>query len=652
MPPIPRLVALSLTVLLVAGAGKALAAPARDASLDALLAMDMESLLALEVTSVSRKEERLFDVASAIFVLTAEDIRRSGATTIPDALALVPGVFVARLDSQGTAVSVRGFTSRFNSMLLVMIDGRSVYTPLHGGVEWLRQDTLLEDVERIEVIRGPGSSVWGANAVNGVINIITRNARETRGALASGTVGTVERGSASLRYGDAVGEKGAYRVWGKSFNREGGMDKEGNLYRDGMSMNRGGARYDGFVDDDTSLSVQTEGYATGDRAELIATRTGYERHESEFSGGHLMASVERLVGKETRLSFQAYYDTIYQYAVVDGYRSVIDTFDADLHGHWNLDGLLLDGGAGWRAVRFDQNAASNARFEPQTLHTNLYSGFAQATVPLFGDGADLVVGSKVEHNDFTGVEFQPTLRISGNVAERQRLWGAVTRSVRTPTRADDDLIIDTSYYRLDSAPDLASETALAYELGWRAETATGGSVDLALFYTVYDDLSTEERGETEDGRTRIYQANKGSATVAGGELSTSVRPVAWWRVTRGLTAMEVEAALDADSTDTATVAYRKESTPQRQALLRSQMDLPHGVELDATFGWYGRTPQFDLGERTRLDLRLGWRPDAHLDVALVGKSLQSERELEFVDGRYGAPVETQRSVFLKMTWRQ
>lgn len=402
-------------------------------------------LMNMKITSVSKTEERLSDAPAAVYVITHDDIRRSGVTSIPEALRLAPGVHVAREGAHSWAISIRGFNSDITNKLLVLIDGRSVYSPLFAGVFWDVQDTLLEDVERIEVISGPGGTLWGANAVNGVINIITRSAQDTLGGFAEFGGGNQEQGFAGLRYGGKLGEDAAVRGYLKTFSRDSFRRADGERAIDDWQMNQGGFRLDWQQSEADLFTVQGDIYSGKEDGMfrddfILGTVPGPDfKDQSDVAGGNLLGRWERQLSETSDFQLQAYYD--YSKREIPGtYDEARDTFDIDFQHHFKLgrrNDILW--GLGYRWTRDDIDNTTFATFTPDSRSDETFSAFLQDKIDLWDEKLFLTLGSKFEHNDYTGFEYQPNARLSWLPTERQTLWAAVSRAVRTPARLNTDL---------------------------------------------------------------------------------------------------------------------------------------------------------------------------------------------------------------------
>lgn len=642
--------------------------------------LSLEALLNIEVTSASKKPQSLSDTTAALFVITQEDMRRSGVTSIPDALRMVPGLQVARIDANKWAVSSRGFNSRLANKLLVLVDGRSIYTQLFSGVYWEVQDPLLEDIERIEVIRGPGATLWGANAVNGVINIITRQARDTQGALVSAGGGTEERGFGGVRYGMKVGEDAHARLYAKYFYRDGFVDAFGKDSHDDWQLFRAGGRMDWQPDKRDMLTMQGDIYS-GEAYQdlrfpaLAAPYLQSMRDDIGLFGGNLLGRWQRTFSSSSGLALQVYYDRLERDEIF--FNEKRDTVDVDFQHHFSLgkrQAILW--GAGYRFVHDDLGKSSLSAFIPSSRTNHLLNIFVQDDITLLPERLYLTLGTKLEHNDYTGFEVQPNGRLLWTPHAQHSVWAAVSRAVRTPSRGDNDLqaifgVIPPSPSSGNPAGlasvitatgnrHLPAETLLAFELGYRLQPLTSLSVDLATFYQRYDDLRTLEPPgspmvDFSPPPPRIVLANtldaKAHGESWGVELAVDWRPVDWWRVQTAYTYLQLRLYLDRDSQATSVEDSVENRSPRHQVSLRSALDLPWHFAFDTWVRYVTELPRHQVESYVTFDVRLGWRPSQRFEAAIVGQNLLEQRHPEFVQEFFGIPTEVQRSVYGKILWR-
>ncbi len=644
----------------------------------ALKQLSLEQLLDIEVTSVSKQPEKLLDAAAAIQVITGEEIRRSGATNIPEALRLADNLNVAQENSHDWAISARGFNANLANKLLVLIDGRAVYTPLYGGVLWNVQDTLLEDVDRIEVISGPGGSLWGANAVNGVINITTKGARATQGLYVEGGGGSSLQDFAGVRYGGTLAPEVFFRVYGDYFNRDGEVFGDGSDAGDDWSMRRGGFRIDSEASPQNTLTLQGDLYSGTEDLGVNGTEG--------LSGGNVLGRWSHFLGNGSDLSLQVYYDHTHlsqPYAAVPASPPFVlgspasalvddlDTYDVDFQHslHWESNQVVW--GLGYRFTHETDTDQNIVRFNPPTLDQNLFSGFVQDEIKL-QENWRLTIGTKVEHNDYTGFEVEPSIRLQWTPAPKHMLWTAISRAVRTPARFDRDLNVVTGLVNapppyvfptdfLDGSEDVVSERVVAYEAGYRAQLSPQTTAQLSIFYNDYTDVRSTAATPTTACYPVPYPVvfgNNLEGETHGFELTVNHQMSDWWRVHAGYTLLREHIRPRAGFVD-ATGATNETADPAQQWSLRSAMDLPHNLELDGALRWVdsltinqsptsgpvtGTVPSY-----YEFDARLAWRPARNVELALVGQNLLHNHHVE-----YGFPSTTreeiQRRVYGKVSW--
>ena len=631
-----KLPAVLLGAVLLLPPAAAQVAPAAD-----LKKLSIEELMEIDVTSVSRRSERLNQAAAAIIVITQEEIRRSGVTSLPEALRLVNSLHVARQTQRDYAISARGFNLTTANKMLVLIDGRSVYTPLFSGVFWDVQDTPLEDVDRIEVIRGPGATLWGANAVNGVINIITKAAADTQGGLVTAGAGGEERGFGGARWGGSF-TGGHYRVYGKYFDRDPMVLADGSNARDDMKMAQGGFRADWQGSEADSFTVQGDAYE--------GTNGETTRADTDVDGGNLLGRWSRSTSERSGLELQVYWDRTHR-RIPGLFEEHLDILDLDFQHRLPLaERHDLVWGFGYRWHQDEVGNSALVGFFPEHRSFGLASFFAQDEISLLGDRLDVIVGTKVEHNDSTGFEVQPSLHAAWKPNGRRTLWGAVSRAVRTPTRIDEDVIFfgPGGIHLIEGSRDFESEKLLAYELGYRIQPNPELLFDLAAFYNVYDDLRSQEPPASGVPFPRVL-LNKLDAETWGAELRMNAQPRQGLRFQVAYARLEKRLRLDPDSRDPLG-GLAEGNDPEDRASLRTSFDLPSNLELDAWVRYVGELPQPRVDDYTEMDLRLGWRSGEALELSLTGRNLLHSSHAEF--GPAGPfREEVERSVYGKVTWR-
>ncbi|NEV64305.1 TonB-dependent receptor plug domain-containing protein [Thiorhodococcus minor] len=605
--------------------------------LETLKGLDLDELADLQVSILSGRPQRLSDSAAAVYVLTAEDIRRSGYTTVPELLRLVPGFDVARIDTAEWAIGARGFGGRFANKLLVMIDGRSVYTPLFSGVFWEVVDAMLEDIERIEVVRGPGASYWGANAVSGVVNIITKHAAQTEGGLISSYAGNLQQGIAA-RYGAPVGDTGYLRLFVKRDERDPELTLVGERADDGFSGSHAGLRGDWDLTPADTLMVQGE-LLSGDS------------NDPWINGGDLMLQWEHAYPSGAWDTLKLYYDR-FELETGTGLQLMheeLDTFELEAkHRFAPLGRHALFGGLDYRWYRSAIETGTPDGIDPEVRAFTLVSAFIEDEIELAPGSHYLILGTKIEHNDFTGLEIQPNIRARWHPRPDSTLWAAIARAVRTPSRSELDLQIETELLPASEATgglpivvrsprdrQLDSEILIAYELGYRWRPAEVIGLDVSLFYNDYDELRTLET-ETLQLELDPYPRWVQSITTAnllrgqsyGIELVGDWRPSRRSRVQAWYSAMRMSLQQDAHSNDP-TALTPEEQFPQQQAGLRVGVDLRHDLELDLFGRFVDQLPAYGVDAYTELDVRLGWHVNPRVTLALVGRNLLNPSHREY-----------------------
>jgi iron complex outermembrane receptor protein len=633
----------------------------------ALRTLSLEELGKLVVTSVSKTEETRSTAAAAVAVITSDDIRRSGATTIPGLLRLVPGLHVARQTSNIWAVSSRGFSSGSSEKLLVLTDTRSIYTPLYSGVFWDAQDLMLEDVARIEVIRGPGAALWGSNAVNGVINITSKSAAETQGAYAAVSGGNEERFAVNGRYGGRIGETAYYRVFGKFTARDATFFT--GTARDDWQLGRGGARMDWYANATNTVTLQGDVYG-GEVGRLFPSISlGAARPSpvpplnTDISGGNVLGRWSRRSAPGAETQVRVYYDRTHRNdpSFIDD----LDTVDADLQHRMPLRARQeLTFGANYRFTSNRNQGKGVFALDPPSSSDQVYSGFVQHQVELTNT-LRLTSGTKLEHNDFSGGDVQPSVRAAWNPVPAHTVWGAVSRAVRIPTRLERDLAVDASnpagrvVVRLLGNPDFDSERLVAYEAGYRWQHSTLLFVDLATYHNRYRGLASLEQGApfTSGSQTIVPITNQNltDGNSSGLEAAVTVAPTPWWRLSANSTTTSLD--LTARGADLNRGVSLEGATPRHQFLLRSQLDLGTNVDVDAQLRHATRIRRLPasmtdplLPGYAELDLRVAWRPTRGIEAAIVGQSLLHDHHPEF--GVPGSRGEIERGVYASLTWRR
>lgn len=602
--------------------------------------LSVEELMDIEVTSVSRRPQRLSETASAIQVITQEDIRRFGATRLPEALRLASNLEIAQIDSSRWAISARGFNSTASNKLLVLIDGRRVYTTLFAGVFWDVQDTLMEDIERIEVISGPGATQWGSNAVNGVINVITKNSEGTQGALLEGGGGTELLGFGGMRYGGALTPNLHYRVYGKYFDRGSTRLPNGQDADDDWRMGQGGFRMDWDVSETNLITVQGD-YYDGRIDRMDADDTA-------VSGGNVLGRWSHRISEDSALKLQVYFDRTHR-NIPGQFAEDLDTYDVEFQHRFPLgERHDIVWGLGYRLINDDVGNSAQLAFLPAQVSRQWFSAFGQDEIALAKDRLHVTLGMKIEHNDYTGFEFQPSGRLAWRLSEQQTLWAAISRAVRTPSRIDREFFVPGSPpFLLAGGPDFDSETLLAYELGYRVQPLPPLSFSLSAFYNDYDNIRSLEQADPPLPFPLVI-GNGLEGKSYGAELTANYQVTDWWWLRAGYTELRIDLHPKPGSTDTTSGAAESHD-PNHLFSLRSSWDLPGHWELDAAFRYVSRIDNQQVPAYEELDVRLGWQPIPGLEFSIVGQNLLHDHHAEF-----GSPAtrrEIERGVYGKILWR-
>jgi iron complex outermembrane receptor protein len=604
--------------------------------------LSLQDLMEIEVTSVARHPEKLIESASAVQTISNDDIRSSGATNLPDALRLASNLQVAEANSSQWAISSRGFDNVLANKLLVMIDGRTVYTPLYAGVYWDVQDTLLEDIDRIEVVSGPGGTLWGANAVNGVINITTKSAKNTQGLFVEAGGGSQPRQFGALRYGGQMAPNLYYRVYAKAFDRDSTLLVNGTDSNDDWSMQQGGFRIDWEKDENSTFTFQGDlyvGHPAPDGLKPVLTK-----------GGNGLARWTRTLSETSDFKIQFYYDRTWR-DFGNAFKEGLSTYDFDGQHRFQLgESQEVIWGAGYRLMDDrEQNLPLFGFLPPQeTLH--LYSAFGQDEIVVVEKRLKLVVGSKFEHNDSTGWEVQPNVRVAWTPTSRTTIWAAVSRAVRTPSRTDEDffLSLTPTFPVFAGGPNFVSEKVWAYELGWRLQPTHAISFSLATFYNEYSDLRSAEPG-TGPFNFPIVLSNGVEGNTYGAEWSGVFQLNDAWQLKGGWTFLQKDLSVKPGSKDL-NRATAESDDPEHQVTLQSTLRISPALEFDAVGRYVDVLASPPVASYLNLDLRIGWKLTANLELDLVGQNLLDNAHPEFVPAS-PSPREVRRSVYAKAVWR-
>jgi iron complex outermembrane receptor protein len=638
----------------------------------ALKTLSLEELSQIEVTTPSKEPVKAFQTPAAIFVITGEDIRRSGATCIPEALRLAPGVEVARIDASTWSIGIRGFGSNLTRSVLVLIDGRTVFTPLFDGTYWDVQDTMMEDIDRIEVIRGPGGTIWGPNAVNGVINVITKSAKETQGTLVSAGGGNVEQGFLNARYGGGNGDGFNYRIYGKGFTRGPEYHQDGQNFDDWRAA-KAGFRMDWQAGGRDTLTLQGDVYdeEAGERVEATSYTQPYRQiidANALLSGENVMARWERVVNGGNDIHLQAYWDRTDRQEA--NFAEIRNTFDIDFLQRVRLPfHQQVSWGFGARVDPVDDTVVvSGLQFLPLKRTDYLVTGFVQDEIGLVDRRLSLIVGTKLLRTNFTGVGPQPSVRLLWTPSEKQTVWAAFTHALRTPSDSEEDFYLlgyvetlanGTPFFaRFNPNTKFAPEQLNGSELGYRRFFGPQLYIDIAGYYNHYHDLFSEDivgGPSLEDNPSPPHLllpaqfANGLLAYTKGVEIAPEWRPASFWRLRGSYSYLHMDVYRSADLENVENPATVSGSSPQHQVSVQSAFDLSKRLQLDLAYRYVSALPGQLVSAYSTGDARLGWRFNPQLELSFVGQNLFQPWHVE--DGGDPGPlIGIRRSVYARLTW--
>lgn len=651
-----------------------------------LTSLSIEELMEIEFVTLFKKPGRIFESAAAAYAISKDDIEQTGVASLPEALRMVPGMQVAQHNASSYAVTIRGFSGlsrgisgQFANKLLVMNDGRSIYTPLFSGVVWEAQDVLLDDVERIEVIRGPGASLWGANAVNGIINIISQNAEDTQGTLLTFGGGTELQTFGHLRYGGHIGETSFFRIYGKYLKSDGFVDSSGTNTNDDWHVLRGGFRFDTFPTTDNMVTLQGEIYdGKYDRTYDIVrapeppflSRFDFD---NENSGGNILGRWRHSFSSESEFSLQVYFDRIkFDEAVV---RGAINTYDLDFYHRFHL-GQRHDvvWGTGYRLISDNFDSTFTFSLNPRKRKLDIYNAFIQDDIQLVRDRVKLTLGSKLEHNEYTGFEIQPTGRLFWQPGEEHALWASASRAIRSPSRGERDarMVIwssqttsPTTFFVLNGRSDFKSESMWAFETGYRFRPSSRLAFDSALFYNDYDNLRSDEvslpfvtvnSNYPPHFELELNVSNNLRGHSYGFEFSTDYQPSNKLKLRGSYSYLKIDLTSKARS-DLVNETIERQS-PKHQFYLQSFYQIRPKLNLNLFFRFVDELPVQNIGSYASLNGNLSWQVSKNLKLSVIGQNLLTKDHAEtsqFLDPEnVTVPTGTeatrvQRGVYSKIT---
>ena len=638
-----------------------------------LKSLSLEQLGNIEVTTVSKEPEALWKTPAAIFVITQQDIQRSGVTTIPEALRLAPGVEVARISGDQWAIGIRGFGSRLSRSVLVLIDGRIVYSPLTAGVYWEVQDYILEDIDRIEVIRGPGGTIWGPNAVNGVINIITKSSKNTQGGLASAGAGNIEQGFGEVRYGGSYGQNLTYRIYGKAFARAPEFHPSNISPYDAWKGGQAGFRMDWTGGSRDSYTLSGDGYYQS-FGESVGTSSynppaNYTLNgQAPLSGGNILWHWQRKLSEQKDFQLNAYYDQTSRHELNFG--DVRNTVNVDGQYRFPLPRQEITTGLGLYASHGDEEQIfTGLEFRPPQRTDQIYSAFLQDEIAVVPNRLSLFAGSKFLKTNYTGLLLEPSVRLLYTPTATQTWWAAFTQAVRTPADVERDFYLASLvgfsptglpfFARFNANTNFQSERLNGYEAGYRRLLGQKFYLDLAAFYNQYRNLLSEDITgpislETDPAPPHLLLpaefGNGLKATSSGGEVAGEYRPTDFWRLRAWYSFLELHVEKAPGSLDIGSAPQIQGSSPQNEVLLQTGFDLPRSITADFDARFVGTLGAIKIPSYWTGDVILGYNLTKQVRLTVVGQDLFQPRHYEFVYDPDG-PVGIERSLFGKLTFR-
>lgn len=590
-------------------------------STSVLKSLSLEELMNIEITIVSKSPESRFEAPAAVSVISGDEIRRSGVRSIPEALRLAPALIVARVDARQWAVSARGFNGTTANKLLVLIDGRSVYTPLYSGVFWDVQNVVLDDIDRIEVIRGPGGALWGANAVNGIINIVMKSSRETieRPLYVRAGAGMQEKLFGVLRYGGFIGSAATYRAYVQYFDRKATKLERGGDAFNAWSGVQGGFRTDYDLAANDELTIQ------GDVYQNKANQPTNDK--IDMSGGNILARWNHTVSDHSELSAQTYFDNTHR-RIPGIFGEDLGIFDLELQHRLTLSDIHeLGWGFGFRHSNDRVVNSTALAFLPPNLQTRLYTGFAQDILTV-SDELKITLGSKIERNDFSGFEFQPRVSFGWNRSNLEFIWASVSKAVRTPSRIDRDFFFPGNPpYQLAGGPGFKSEKVIAFEAGYRTQPLTDIFLDVALFYNIYDDLRSVEPGPP------LLLQNGLEGKTYGSEVTVNAQITEWWRSKVAYCYLQKTIVMKPWSRDI-NMGSGEGNDPKHRLFIQSSMDVADPWQIELFLRYIGKLTAVSapVPSYAVVDCKIGWNITQNLNISVLVQNVAGTPYTEF-----GAP---------------
>lgn len=630
--------------------------------------LSIEQLMNSKVSTVTRTEQKFSDAAAAVYVITQDDIQRSGATNIPGILRMVPGVQVAQISANEWAITARGFNGRFANKLLVLLDGRTVYSPTFAGVRWENLDLILDDIEQIEVIRGPGASVWGHNAVNGVINIISKHSEETQQGLVSVTAGNEELPIVELRYGEQLGNNAHYRLFGKFLRRNESLDLRGNDANDDWIQGRGGFRIDWNSQEGDRLMFEGDGYASDFNERFLLPAddqfsTPKRQNSEQSSGASILGRWEHDFSVASRIQTQFFYEYFNENDPEFGDEQN-NTFDLDFqHDIAFLENNYFNWGLGYRFVTTSLSDSNFVSANPADKDLHLISAFIQDKAIFFDDTVHLTFGTKIQYYTLSGWDYQPSIRLLWKLHPNHHIWASFSRATRSPSRAETALRLkplalpgSSSTFVFQGNPKFDEEHVYSYELGYRGWLGNHLSFDLALFYNKYEDLFTGSVPQFDPTNGQILASIENSATAKTWGIETALewRPIDDLRLQISYSLLRINFRQNSNLPP----QERPQNEPENQFSFRGAYDVTSTVAFDVWVRYVDSiqalttfsSPEREVDSYVSLDLRLAWKPIHNLELSVIGQNLNNRSHLEYVEEIFGYPREVERSVYGKIKW--
>ncbi len=607
---------------------------------DYLEELSLEELMQIKVTSVTKVSQDLATSASAIQVVTADQIHRAGASNIPEALRSATNLFVAQQNGREWVISARGFSKDLGNKLLVMMDGRNLYTPMFSGVFWDRHDYIMDDIEQIEVISGPGGTIWGANAVNGVINIVSKKASQTQGLYKKVSAGSQLNSLVEVRYGGALSSDAHYRAYGKYLDQNEGLLSDGSASSDARDIGQAGFRFDASLNAGDSITIQGDAYSSHAMLEF--------GEESSTVGQNLLGRWTRQFDDEHKIELQAYFDktvlnfpldkTIVfdiEFAPEGLFKNTLQTFDLEFTHHFSFgDSQNIVWGVNYRRYDDDSQNASGLGFDPEDVVQELYSAFIQDEIEISKNKFYVILGSKLESNDYTGSDLEPTIRFRWHTTEDSIIWGAISQAVRIPSRIDADSRQPSPPFTviLTGSKEFKSEALTAYEIGYRSYISATLLTSLSFFYNQYDDIRSI--GSTEGSVLPYVVENNLEGNTQGLELNLTWETTNWWQTTLGYTYLSTDIRVKPGAFDFNN-GLSENADPKNQLYLNSSVNLTEKLAVDVALRWIDSVDINDAGQvaiipdYTELSLNLGWYVNEHIELAITGQNLLHASHQEF-----------------------